>query len=342
MAASHDIIVRATDAAGLSVDQTLTVAVNNLLETFTGGTGDDEIMTGVGGDTINLGGGNDKVLGYVANFFDDQINGFSGNDQLVFINDAVERQDITVTQGSAILAVDTNDDGSADGSFTLSGNFTAGDFMAVTSSSNTIVTFETFLPELQEGKALDATLVNGVVNQEFLTGDGSSDFQVTLRDMGFAGYDNTIGVYEIDASGNIIDTRILFENANSDKSAVAGITDVEAGNSLGFFIVQDAANWAGTLATGDTLSFINNSGAAANISDGSDISIAVNGTAVDEMVFHSFSEDMNSDGVQHALSGVDAGGQSLTIGFEDLTGGGDQDYEDVVFRVEAVDDFMFV
>ncbi len=341
-AASHDITVRATDAAGLSVDQTLTISVSNLLETFTGGTGDNEFMTGVGGDTINLGGGKDKVLGSVANFFDDQINGFSGDDQLVFVNDAVERQDITVTQGSAILAVDTNDDGSADGSFTLSGSFTAGDFMAVTSSNDTIVTFETFLPELQEGKALDATLVNGVVNQEFLTGDGSSDFQVTLRDMGFAGYDNTIGVYEIDAGGNIIDTRILFENANSDKSAVAGVTDVEAGNSLGFFIVQDAANWAGTLATGDTLSFVNNSGAAANISDGSDISIAVNGTAVDEMVFHSFSKDMNSDGVQHALSGVDVGGQSLTVGFEDLTGGGDQDYEDVVFRVEAVDDFMFV
>lgn len=284
-AASHDITVRATDAAGLSVDQMLTVTVNNLLETFTGGTGDDEIMTGVGGDTINLGSGKDKVLGSVANFFDDQINGFSGDDQLVFVNEAVERQDITVMQGSAILAVDTNDDGSADGSFTLSGNFTAGDFMAVTSSNNTIVTFETFLPELQEGKSLDATLVNGVVNQEFLTGDGSSDFQVTLRDMGFAGYDNTIGVYEIDAGGNIIDTRILFENANSDKSAVAGITDVEAGNSLGFFIVQDAANWAGTLATGDTLSFVNNSGAAANISDGSDISIAVNGkVARQEMI----------------------------------------------------------
>jgi len=60
------------------------------------------------------------------------------------------------------------------------------------------------------------------------------------------------------------------------------------------------------------------------------------------MVFHSFSEDMNSDGVQHALSGVDVGGESISVGVEDLTGGGDQDYEDVVFRVEVVDDFMFV
>lgn len=81
--------------------------------------------------------------------------------------------------------------------------------------------------------------------------------------------------------------------------------------------------------------------AAANISDGSDISIAVNGVALDELVFHSFSEDLNSDGVRHALSGVEIGGESISVGFEDLTGGGDRDFEDVVFRVEMVDDFLF-
>jgi hypothetical protein len=153
------------------------------------------------------------------------------------------------------------------------------------------VTFDTFLPALQEGRALDPNLVNGIINQNFLKGDGSSDFQVTLRDMGFAGYDNTIGVYEIDANGNIIDTRILFENANADKSAIVGITNVEAGNRLGFFIIQDAADWAATLAASDTLSFVNSSGSVANISDGSDISIAVNGFGVDEMVFPSLSYD---------------------------------------------------
>ena len=51
---------------------------------------------------------------------------------------------------------------------------------------------------------------------------------------------------------------------------------------------------------------------------------------------------MNSDGVQHALSGVEVGGEAITVGFEDLTGGGDQDYEDVVFHVAVVDEFMFV
>lgn len=341
-ATSHEITLRATDAGGLSFDQTVTINVNNLLETINGSAGDDEITTGVGGDIINLGGGEDKVLGPVANFFDDQIDGFSTDDQLVFVDETVEREDITVTEGSAILSIDTDGDDSVDGSFSLVGDFTTGDFMAIHTSGDTLVTFETFLPDLQEGQALEANLVNGIINQEFLTGDGSTDFQVTLRDLGFAGYDNVVGVYEIDASGNIVDARILFENANADKSAVAGITDVEAGNRLGFFIVQDAADWAETVSDSDTLSFVNTSGTAANISDGNDISIAVNGTAVDEMVFHSLSDDMNVDDVQHALSGVDVGGESITVGFEDLTGGGDRDYEDVVFHVEMVDDFVFV
>jgi murein DD-endopeptidase MepM/ murein hydrolase activator NlpD len=312
------------------------------VESPLGTDGPDDIFNPLGGQSFALGGGADVVRGPVANFFDDVIDDFGLDDTMVFEGTEIARSAIDVTFGSAILDVDTDGDGSSNGQFTLEGDFSAGDFMAVVDSGDTMVTFETFLPALQEGQALDPNLVNGIINQNFLKGDGSSDFQITLRDMGFAGYDNTIGVYEIDASGNIIDTRILFENANADKSAIAGITDVEAGNRLGFFIVQDAADWAATLAAGDTLSFVDSSGSAANILDGSDISIAVNGIAVDEMVFHSFSENMNFDGVQHALSGVDVGGQSISVGFEDLTGGGDQDYEDVVFRVEPVDDFMFI
>lgn len=304
--------------------------------------GDDTVAPRAGDDIISLGTGANKLIGSASDHFGDTIRDFSVDDRIIFEGAEFARSDVTVRGDPTVLAIDLDQDGGVDGSMTLLGDLSSGDFMAVAYDGNTDVTFETFLPALQEGRALDPNLVNGIINQNFLKGDGSSDFQVTLRDMGFAGYDNTIGVYEIDASGNIIDTRILFENANADKSAIAGITDVEAGNRLGFFIVQDAADWATTLAAGDTLSFVDSSGAVANISDGSDISIAVNGFAVDEIVFHSFSKDMNVDGVQHALSGVDVGGQSISVGFEDLTGGGDLDYEDVVFRVEIVDDFMFI
>lgn len=338
--ASHEVIVQATDLSGLTAEEAITIAITNVTETFEGTDGNDTIETGVGGDLINLGGGADRINGLLEDFFDDNVTGFGSDDTLLITDATVSRDAITVTEGSAILGIDLEGDGSENGSITLDGDFSAGDFMAVVLGSQTYVTFETFLPELTDREAVDASLINGINNQIFLTGDGSSDFQVSLRDMGAAGYQNVLGVYEIDASGNIVDTRILFENVNADRSAVTGITDVEDGNQLGFFLVQDAADWAGGLSDTDGLSFVNSSGEAADISDGSDLSIAVNGIATDEMVFHSFSADMNSDGVEHALSGVDAGGQSISVGFEDLTGGGDEDYEDVVFRVEVVDEFM--
>lgn len=326
-----------------NLDETIAISVlNDDGETILGTNGPDDLFNPFGGQSFILDGAADVVRGPVENFFGDLIEGFGLDDSMFFEGTEIARNAIDVTFGSAIFEVDTNGNNISNGQFTLDGDFSGGDFMALADAGNTLITYEEFLPVLQKGQALDPNLVNGIINQNFLKGDGSSDFQVTLQDMGFAGYNNVLGVYEIDASGNIVDTRIVFENTNASKSAVAGIADVEAGNSLGFFIVQNAANWAAALADGDTLSFVNGSGAAANISDGSAISIAVNGTSVDEMVFHSFSEDLNSDGVQHALSGVDVGGEAITVGFEDLTGGGDLDYEDVVFHVEVVDEFLFV
>lgn len=321
--------------------QTVTLRNDDSVSVIIGDGDDNDIEATEANEQINLAEGDGSVSGTPAELDDDYISGFDTQKLLVFQGVAFQRTDMTVTSGSAILDVDSDGDSVVDSTVTLEGDFSDGDFMAVVDDSDTLVTFETFLPFLQESQAIDPGLVNGIINQYFLRGNGSSDFQVSLRDVGFAGYNNVVGVYEIDAEGNILDTRILFENANADKAAVAGITDVEAGNRLGFFIVQDAADWAASLVAGDMLSFVNGSGAAANLSDDSDIFIAVNGFAVDEMVFHSYSEAMNTDGVQHALSGVDVGGRSISVGFEDLTGGGDRDYQDVVFRIEVVDDFGF-
>ncbi len=43
---------------------------------------------------------------------------------------------------------------------------------------------------------------------------------------------------------------------------------------------------------------------------------------------------LNPDGFQHAISGLDAERDSLKIGFEDLRGGGDQDFNDLLFSVD--------
>ena len=329
------------DTGGNAVTGAVTVTVTAAGD-LVGTSGNDDLTTRPGGDRVLLIDGNDILRGALDDFYGDVVSAFGVGDTLIFEGAHIARGRIAATQGPAVLSIDSNGDGRANGQLTLAGDFSGGDFMALIEGADTHVTFAPFLPALRERQAVDPTLVNGIVNQNFLRGDGASDFKVTLRDMGFAGYNNALGAYEIDASGNIIEARLLFENANADKSAVARVTDVEAGHRVGFFIVQNAADWAGALADSDTLSFVNDSGAAANISDGGNISIAVNGAATDKVVFHSFSSNMNSDGLQHALSGVDPGGQSISVGFEDLTGGGDRDYEDVVFRVEIVDAFMLI
>jgi hypothetical protein len=101
--------------------------------------------------------------------------------------------------------------------------------------------------------------------------------------------------------------------------------------------VQDAADLAGTLGGGDVLSFVNGSGAAATLDDGSDIFIAVDGGAAGQTVFHSYAKEINSGGPQHTLSGISPGASWMFVGVEDLLGGGEQDCEDVVVNISHVD-----
>ena len=240
------------------------------------------------------------IYGDLATLDGDIISGFDASKNLFLTASEISRDQINVVQGSAILHFDTNSDGNTDNIVTLEGDFSDGDFMSVVDQGNTFITFETFLPELSEGQAVDGGDINGINNQKFLTGDGLTDFQVTLRDMGFAGYDNVLGAYEVDGAGQIVDARLLIDNVNADKTAQALVENVEAGHSVGFFIVQDAAEWAATLGPGDVLSFVNGDGAPANVSDGDTVRLAVNGTAVDETVFHSYNVGLDVDGVRRA------------------------------------------
>ncbi|MEE4209276.1 MAG: DUF4114 domain-containing protein [Parvularcula sp.] len=309
-------------------------AADNLIDARAG---DDEVRPGEGVDRITTGFGADSVIGTMTELDGDTVVDLRSEDEIVFEGIELDRSSMSFSAASGLLSFDMGDDGSVDGTVTLEGSFIDGDFMAVAFEGETTVTFETYLPFLASRQAVDPDLVNGILNQNFLRGDGSTDFKVTLRDLGFAGYDNVLGVYEITSTGEIVDTRLLIENANADKSAEVTITDVEAGNTLGFFIVQNAADWAASLSDSDTFEFVNSSGAVASVGDGDVVRLAINGVVSDETVFHSYVETLNVDGLQYALSGVDFGGEGIVVGFEDLTGGGDRDYEDVAFQVLRVD-----
>jgi Ca2+-binding RTX toxin-like protein len=79
---SHSILVRATDAGGLSYDQVLTIQVNDIDPEKTSGSSRNDIFVGgAGNDTLRGGYGNDRLEGRKGN---DYLKGGAGKDIFVF------------------------------------------------------------------------------------------------------------------------------------------------------------------------------------------------------------------------------------------------------------------
>jgi hypothetical protein len=78
-----------------------------------------------------------------------------------------------------------------------------------------------------------------------------------------AAFSNMLGVYEIDDMGWIRDVRILLNDVG-EASERDLITGVEAGHTLGFFIIADGKSFANTLTNLDTLTFLDRNNAAGN------------------------------------------------------------------------------
>jgi hypothetical protein len=190
-----------------------------------------------------------------------------------------------------------------------------------------------YLVNVEEGKSLAAGDINWISNRDILTGDGSTTFKVNMDQRAAAAFSNTIGVYEIDDMGLIRDVRILLNDVG-ETSGSDLITGVEARHTLGFFIIADGKNFANKLRNTDTLTFLDRNNAAANADGGVGLFLAVNGTTQSLNVFHSHAAALNPDGLQHAISGLSASGNKLIFGFEDLFGGGDRDYQDVLFSID--------
>jgi Ca2+-binding RTX toxin-like protein len=162
-----------------------------------------------------------------------------------------------------------------------------------------------------------------------------------------AGYLNTLGWYKV-TDGKIADVQVLWANASlkgSGGNLSAGDTrplELHAGDQIGFFIVsngasqnsfatftdghyefRDADGHAATLkSVNPQLWFVGNDGKA---------------TLVKGDEYHTAAYDktlpLNNDGLLHTVGTVDAANGVVHIGFEDLKGGGDRDFDDSVFTV---------
>ncbi len=182
-----------------------------------------------------------------------------------------------------------------------------------------------------------------------------------------AGYQNSVGAYQIKEDGTIEDVQLLWGDASTDKLTIgestATYTGIEQGSELGFFIISngfgdlpsDAVSGDGnTISETGTWMFVSPDFDPANqnpedhqynvnTDTGAPQMIYVEGDGTIHTqsgnVFHSlrqeeFNPDSDVDSREHFVAGVDAENGILNFGIEDLMGGGDADFDDSMFSVE--------
>jgi len=169
-----------------------------------------------------------------------------------------------------------------------------------------------------------------------------------------AGYRNSFGYYKVDAeTGTLQNASIIWENASilgSGGSLITGESsaslDVSAGETFGIFIISNGFSYNDfdDFESGQ-YEFRNADGTTATLSstapdlwhigeDGTETKIwAPNG------IYHTagYGENaaINADGLEHTVGVMKADVGTVTIGFEDLYGLGDKDFDDSVFTLDV-------
>ncbi len=174
-----------------------------------------------------------------------------------------------------------------------------------------------------------------------------------------AGFQNSLGVYKIAANGAISGVDILFPNSSltgSGGDLVANTShdsfSVAAGEQFGFFLLPNGYGQTATqalLANPSTVfKMVNADGSPASVLAGHEVFLAAvnaNGTTTliksnyGTSIFHSIdgtgSSGLNGDWFGHTTNALRFDDGSFKMGFEDLWGGGDKDFDDTIFTVSS-------
>jgi VCBS repeat-containing protein len=266
------------------------------------------------------------------------VTGFVPGSSLILDIGALGAEAVMVTEtGDGFdIAIDTDDDGTIDGTVSVAGVSGGGFLVSGLGSGDTgelVLEYVPAAPETTEEVAIDPDAVNGLVGTGFLTGDGSRGYAVTF-DQNQAGLDSAIGSYVIGLDGRISDVTVLFDSTQSAAPGTSVTIDpLAAGAQLGFFLVAGGAG----LSDADTLVFADPDDATvANAFDDSAPVLLADGVAVADNVFHTLNH-LNEDDARMIWSGFDTTDGGLTIGFEDLLlPESDRDYNDVLISIDVV------
>lgn len=258
-------------------DDTLEGGAGN--DTLDGGAGDNWLSyaNGTGGATVDLAlgtandgmGGTDTLSGFEkarGSAFDDTLlgdtdvntleglggsdalHGFDGEDILDggdgadFLYGGAGNDEILGGEGDDIIFGGTGGDDSA--------------FVQITTQAHEFST-DVILPQLIERKALNAPQSLGVAAGDLAPGYATSA-TITYIESG-AGYNNTLGHYQVAADGTILGVGIAFANVKDFASGTEKTVAVDADKSLGFFTIADGArengNYNGIDLNSGTLKF---------------------------------------------------------------------------------------
>jgi len=147
---------------------------------------------------------------------------------------------------------------------------------------------------------------------------GSTSF--TVENLGgAAGFHNSYGYYVIDDNGNPSEGQIIWSDVHDTVGEMATIEGVDQGQ-VGFFLLSDGDGENRGLSSGENVTFRQDNNGNWQVLDS-------NGTVLraDTRGGLFFTDQsLNSDGLDHETDGLDAGNQN----WEDLRGGGDNDFND--------------
>lgn len=307
--------------------------------------GDVTILGGAGDDILWANAGNDTITG---SFGNDIIDGGPGNDNL---SGNADHDQIFGGQGDDVL-------NGGDGNDILYGGTDLGlrdldkDFLDNVS-----------FPQLVEGTNIVDLVPPGTdslgVSPDNLSVNYEATAELTFRE-GFAGYNNTLAIYEIADDGSIQNIDVLWANVKTAGVDVKHVIDIPTGTDggdFGFFIIANGdrvnSNYSGLdVETPGNVQIIYDYGGVnqrlGKITDSGDMLTTVYNDGVTEVVlngptYHTTARggdnSINPDNQTHVVSGLANDGDSevLRIGFEDLPNLGDADFEDVLFDLDVIE-----
>lgn len=141
-----------------------------------------------------------------------------------------------------------------------------------------------------------------------LEAKAGSQYTITFIGEG-AGYKNSFGYYTYDSQGNVDQMTTIFENASGSGRGLAGGGNLNVGDSVDMEPFEADTNFG--------------------------FWVKANGYRNPRGRVYYSETALNPDNFDHLAIGYDAQAQQAVFGFEDLYGGGDRDYNDVMFSISS-------